>query len=256
MRHPVNTMEFTSAFDKFLTFPHHFELVSAKARSLNCFADPTSFFVKFLNHVFCQSRSLVQFEVEEMLFPMCTAYRNIAQLDFNLINQGILADALKCRTDEQLMELLTSTVVRLRYMKLDAWNTEIRTNFAFQLNRSDGKKAFNAENQETLAPLYMRVDGTHRTVTFSHKVCRDFAIGNIQFRGVVTTSKTHSKMIEFSGEWWWCEPTPGRGVVRRSALFRIRGKPLKKTDQSNELNPYALVDLFGNYLDRRQAYKD
>jgi hypothetical protein len=210
-----------------------------------------------LKDVFGKSRSLVQFDHEEMLLPMCTAYRDVGQLEnneFDPINRCVLAEASECQTNELLINLLQWAVTHLHKKKMDAWNIEIRNTCLFQVTQSNDTNVFDEKNQLLRPPLRMSVDCAGRTIFFHDKsLCAAFAIENIQYRGVITTSTTHVTMIEFHGEWWWCKPTAPAKGVRRRALFRIRGKPRIKRVPENELNHYALIDLFGNYLDQRGA---
>jgi hypothetical protein len=248
---------FTVAFDAFLRNPSHFVFVSAASSTINFFVDPTSFLVQFLKDVFGKSRSLVQFGHKEMIYPMCTAYRDVDQLskhEFDPINRCILAEAGECQTNELLMDLLQWAVTNVHKVKIDAWNVEIRTTHFFQVTQSNVINVFDEKNQLERAPLRMSVDGASRTISFYDKsLGAAFSIENIQYRGVITTSTTQVTMIEFYGEWWWCKlSAPARGV-RRSALFRIRAKPRTRRVPEKDLNHYALIDLFGNYLDQRRA---
>ena len=258
---PPIVAAFTRAFDEqFLRDRRHYELVSSAALGTLCYhADPTAFFVRFLRESFGESSRLVQLDDDfDMLYPMCTAYYDVEnlKLEFNIMNQFILADAIECCTVEQLIGKLKWAVTKLYSMKLTAWNIDIRSAFLFQVTRSDTNNLYYTDRQDNKTHLRMSVDDEHRSVSFYHnKVKAAFSIENIQYRGVVTTSTTNVTMVEFSGSWWHCNLDRPRKGTRRPALFRIRGKlrdTQRQSEQSSDLNHYALIDLFGNHLDCRR----
>jgi hypothetical protein len=255
-----NITSFIMNFDKFLREPNHFAIVSltiAASNDVNYHVDPTSFLVMFLKIVFAKSRSLIQFsDNESFLYRMCIAYQNFTQLteiEFNSLNRTILNDAMSCRTDEELLRMLTSAVVTTEATKIQAWNDQIRYMFVFQLCQSPDSTKFDVANQITLVNLRMSVDTPKsRTISIYDRKNRVvFMLENIRFRKEVRTDKTRVIMVEFEAE--WSAPGGCRNQRCRS-LFRIRGKSRARpvNEEPKDIH-FALVDLFANYLDNSRA---
>lgn len=255
-----NITSFIMNFDKFLREPNHFTVVSltiAAGNDVNYHVDPTSFLVMFLKMVFAKSRSLLQFaDNESFLYRMCIAYQhfsNLAEIEFNSLNRTILTNAMNCRTDNELLRMLTSAVVTTETTKIQAWNDQIRCMFVFQLCQSPDLAKFDVTNQMVLVNLRMSVDTPKsRTISISDRMNRViFILEHIRFRQEVTTDKTRVTMVEFYAE--WSEPGGCRNTRCRS-LFRIRGKSRAKpvNEEPKDIH-LALMDLFANYLDSSRA---
>ena len=247
-------------FDKFLREPNHFTVVSLKiaaSNDVNYHVDPTSFLVMFLKTVFAKSRCLIQFsDNESFLFRMCTAYQHFNQLteiEFNSLNRTIVKDAMICRTDTELLRMLMLAVVKSEKTKIQAWNTQIRDMFVFQLCQSHNSTKFDVTHQVSFVNLRVSVDTPKlRTISLYDRTNRVvFTLENIQFRQEVRTDKTRVLMVEFYAE--GSEPGGGRNKRCRS-LFRIRGKSRARpvNEEPKDIH-FALVDLFANYLDSSRA---